>query len=399
MKKKHEIKLAERMYRLPPYIFGELNALKLKKRQHGIDVIDLGMGNPDQPSLEKAVQKLTDVVSRDPKTHRYSRSRGLPHLLRAAGDKYKDVFDVKLDPDEEIIATIGSKEGVSHLALALLGPGDSAIVPTPAFPIHVWSVVLAGANVINLEMGNINTFTTRLAHSVDNLWPKPKVLYLNFPHNPTTAVVESAFYQEVVEYCKKHDIIIINDFAYCDITFDGYKAPSLLSVPGAKDIAVEFTTMSKSYNMAGWRVGFCAGNKEIVNALARLKGYYDYGIFTPIQVASIMALREPMDSVKKIAGLYETRRDVLVEGLNKAGWKIEKPKATMFVWAPIPEEYKHMGSEKFAKMLIEKAEVCVAPGIGFGESADGYLRMALVENADRLKQAVKQINRALKIKV
>ncbi len=397
MKKKHEIKLSERMYRLPPYIFGELNALKLKKRQHGIDIIDLGMGNPDQPSLKKAVNKLTEVVTKDPKTHRYSRSRGLPHLLKAVADKYKNVFGVKLKQDEEIIATIGSKEGVSHLALALLGPGDSAIVPTPAFPIHVWSVVLAGANVIKIELGDINTFTERLAINVDNLWPKPKVLYLNFPHNPTTEVIEKAFYEEVVNYCKKHDIIIINDFAYCDITFDGYKAPSVLSVPGAKDIAVEFTTMSKSYNMAGWRVGFCAGNAEIVNALARLKGYYDYGIFTPIQVASIMALREPMDSVREIADIYQKRRDVLVDGLNKGGWKIKKPKATMFVWTPIPEAYREMGSEKFAKMLMEKAEVCAAPGISFGESGDGYLRMALVENEDRLKQAVKQINRALKL--
>ena len=396
-KKQTKIKLAERMYRLPPYIFGELNALKLKKRQEGIDIIDLGMGNPDQPSLKNVVDKLAEVASRDSKTHRYSRSRGLPHLLKAAADKYKKVWDVKLIPDDEIIATIGSKEGVSHLALALLGPGDSALVPTPAFPIHVWSVILAGANVIQIELGDMNSFMTRLAHVVENLWPKPKVLYLNFPHNPTTAVVEIDFYRDIVKYCKKHEIIIINDFAYCDITFDGYKSPSILEVEGAKDIAVEFTTMSKSYNMAGWRVGFCAGNKEIINALGRLKGYYDYGIFTPIQVASIVALREPHQKVEEIAKIYEQRRDVFVEGLNKGGWNIEKPKATMFIWAPIPEQYKSMGSVKFAYMLMEKAEVCATTGISFGESGDGFIRLALVENSNRLQQAVKQINRALKI--
>lgn len=395
--KQIKIKLSERMYRLPPYIFGELNALKLKKRQEGIDIIDLGMGNPDQPSLKNVVDKLAEVASKDPKTHRYSRSRGLPHLLKAAADKYEKVWDVKLKPNEEIIATIGSKEGVSHLALALLGPGDSALVPTPAFPIHVWSVILAGANVIQIELGDMSTFISRLSHVVENLWPKPKVLYLNFPHNPTTAVVEIDFYKDIVKYCKKHEIIVINDFAYCDITFDGYKSPSILEVEGAKDIAVEFTTMSKSYNMAGWRVGFCAGNQEIINALGRLKGYYDYGIFTPIQVASIIALREPHEKVEEISKIYQQRRDIFVDGLNKGGWKIEKPKATMFVWAPIPEPYKSMGSVEFAYMLMEKAEVCGTPGISFGESGDGFIRLALVENANRLQQAVKQINRALKI--
>lgn len=395
--KQIKIKLSERMYRLPPYIFGELNALKLKKRQEGIDIIDLGMGNPDQPSLKNVVDKLAEVASKDPKTHRYSRSRGLPHLLKAAADKYEKVWDVKLKPNEEIIATIGSKEGVSHLALALLGPGDSALVPTPAFPIHVWSVILAGANVIQIELGDMSTFISRLSHVVENLWPKPKVLYLNFPHNPTTAVVEIDFYKDIVKYCKKHEIIVINDFAYCDITFDGYKSPSILEVEGAKDIAVEFTTMSKSYNMAGWRVGFCAGNQEIINALGRLKGYYDYGIFTPIQVASIIALREPHEKVEEISKIYQQRRDIFVDGLNKGGWKIEKPKATMFVWAPIPEPYKNMGSVEFAYMLMEKAEVCGTPGISFGESGDGFIRLALVENANRLQQAVKQINRALKI--
>ena len=391
------IKLASRMYRLPPYIFGELNALKLKKRQEGIDIIDLGMGNPDQPTPKKVVDKLIEVVSRDPKTHRYSRSKGLPHLLKASADKYERKYGVKLIPNDEIIATIGSKEGISHLALALLGPGDSAIVPSPAFPIHVWSIVLAGANVITLELGDISTFLPRLAHIVENLWPKPKVLYLNFPHNPTTTVVDLDFFKEIVNYCKKRELIIINDFAYCDITFDGYIAPSILQVEGAKDIAVEFTTMSKSYNMAGWRIAFCAGNKKIIEALARLKGYYDYGIFTPIQVASIIALREPDEKLAEIKEVYQKRRDILVEGLNKAGWKIEKPKATMFVWAPIPEKYADMGSEKFSYMLMEKAEVCVSPGISFGESGDKYIRLALVENANRLNQAVKQINRALKL--
>jgi alanine-synthesizing transaminase len=391
-----DIKLSERMYRLPPYIFGELNALKLKRRQEGVDIIDLGMGNPDKPSLDNVVDKLKEAII-DPKTHRYSRSRGLPQLLKAMAAKYENLFGVTLDPDKELIATIGSKEGVSHLALAMLGPGNSAIVPSPAFPIHIWSVIIAGANVITTEIGDITTFIPRMAHLIENLWPKPKMLYLNFPHNPTTTVVDLAFFEEVVAYCKKHEIVVVNDFAYSDITFDGYKAPSILQVKGAKDIAVEFTTMSKSYNMAGWRVGFCAGNKQIIDALARLKGYYDYGIFTPVQVASIIALREPFERLEEIASVYQERRDILVEGLNKGGWNIVKPKATMFVWAPIPDKYAHMGSEKFARLLLEEAEVCITPGISFGDSVDKFVRIALVENENRLKQAVKQINKTLKL--
>ena len=391
------IEPANRLKRLPPYIFGELNRLKLEKRRDGIDIIDFGMGNPDQPSIESAVDKLKEVIV-DSKTHRYSASKGIPHLLKAVSDRYERQYGVKLNPSKEVIATIGSKEGISHLSLALLGPGESALIPSPSFPIHVWSVVLAGANVITIPMTkDPNEFLSHMAQVVENLWPKPKVMYLNYPHNPTTTITTLDFFDEVVKYAKKKEIIVIHDFAYADITFDGYTAPSFMQAKGAKDIAVEFTSMSKSFSMAGWRCGFCVGNEKIVNYLATIKGYYDYGIFTPIQVASIMALRSDPENVSQIAKQYEVRRDILAEGLNKRGWDIEKPKATMFIWAPIPEKYKSMGSFEFSKHLLEEADVLVSPGISFGETGEGYVRMSLVENENRIRQAVRQINKALNL--
>ncbi|MDH5681324.1 MAG: aminotransferase class I/II-fold pyridoxal phosphate-dependent enzyme [Spirochaetota bacterium] len=395
MDENFHIEPAGRMKRLPPYMFGELNRLKLEKRRKGADVIDFGMGNPDQPSIQVAVDKLQEVIQ-DSKTHRYSASKGIPHLLKAVSERYKRQYDVDLDPHKEIIATIGSKEGISHLSLALLGPGDSALIPSPAFPIHVWSVVLAGANVITIPLSaDKDQFMSDMAHTVENLWPKPKVMFLNYPHNPTTTVCSVELFEEIVAFAKQKEIIVIHDFAYADITFDGYKAPSFLQVKGAKDVGVEFTSMSKSFSMAGWRCGFCVGNEKIVNYLATIKGYYDYGIFTPIQVASIMALRSDPVELEGLAQKYQARRDILVEGLNKKGWAIDSPKATMFVWAPIPERYKDMGSFEFSKMLLEKADVLVSPGVGFGETGEGFVRMSLVENSDRIRQAVRQIIRAL----
>ncbi len=395
MVKRFDIEPSNRLKRLPPYLFGELNRLKLKKRQQGVDVIDFGMGNPDQPTIDIAVDKLKDVID-DPKTHRYSASKGIPHLLRAVSDRYKRQYGVNLDPSKEVIATIGSKEGISHLSLALLGPGESALIPSPSFPIHVWSVVLAGANVITIPLSkDSDVFIKDMAHVVENLWPKPKVMYLNFPHNPTTVVVNLDFFEEIVKYAKKKEIFIIHDFAYADITFDGYTAPSFMQAKGAKDISVEFTSMSKSFNMAGWRCGFCVGNPQIIDYLATIKGYYDYGIFTPIQVASIMALRSEKEHSSNISSIYQSRRDILVDGLNKGGWNIDSPSATMFIWSPIPDKFCKMGSYEFAKLLLEEAEVLVSPGIAFGETGEGYVRMSLVENSDRIRQAVRQINKAL----
>ncbi len=391
------IEPATRLKRLPPYMFGELNRLKLEKRQQGIDIIDFGMGNPDQPSVQVAVDKLQEVIN-DPKTHRYSASKGIPQLLKAVSDRYKRQYNVDLEPSKEVIATIGSKEGISHLSLALLGPGDSAIIPSPSFPIHVWSVVLAGSNVITVPMSDkMDHFLRDLAHIVENLWPKPKVMFLNFPHNPTTTVTTLEFFEEIVQFAKKNEIIVIHDFAYADITFGDYKAPSFLQAKGAKDVGVEFTSMSKSFNMAGWRCGFCVGNEKIINYLATIKGYYDYGIFTPIQVASIMALRSNSEEIANVARQYEMRRDILVDGLGKYGWHFDRPQATMFVWAPIPEKFRSMGSFDFSKFLLEKAEVLVSPGVGFGETGENFVRMSLVENPDRIRQAARQIGKTLNL--
>ncbi len=392
-----KFEFANRLHRLPPYLFGELNEIKLKLRQKGIDIIDFGMGNPDKPTPPHIVEKLREAVL-EPRNHRYSASKGIFNLRKAVAYYYEHKYNVSLDPDTEVIAVIGTKEGISHLALALLGPGDTALVPNPAFPIHIYSVVLAGANVINLPLGNDENFIKNLEHITHTLVPKPKVLFINYPNNPTTLTVEIDFFKDIVKFAKKHNIIVIHDFAYADITFDGYKSPSFLEVKGAKDIGVEFFTMSKSYNMPGWRIGFCVGNKDIINALAKIKGYYDYGIFQPVQIATIVALKGPQHYVKENAINYQKRRDVLCDGLNRIGWYVEKPKATMFVWAPIPEKFKAMGSIEFAKKLMNTANVAVAPGIGFGELGEGFVRISLVENEMRIKQAIRQINRALKLK-
>ncbi len=383
---------AKRLDRLPPYLFGELNAIKLQKRQQGIDIIDLGMGNPDQPTPKFIIDKLKQTID-DPKTHRYSRSKGIGGILKAISRKYKRDFDVDINPETEAVATIGSKEGLSHLCLALLDEGDVVLVPNPTYPIHIYGVTSAGANVISIPLSEEKDFIPDISLITRDMWPRPKLLILNFPANPTTAVVDLDYLKEIVAYAKKTNLFIVHDMAYSDIVFDGTKVPSILQVPGAKDVAVEFFTMSKSYNMAGWRVGFCVGNKEICKALAKLKSFYDYGIFTPIQVAAIAALDSPKSVTDEIARIYQKRRDVLVDGLNNIGWNVKKPKASMFVWAPIPDKFKSMGSIQFSKLLIDKAEVVTSPGAAFGEYGEGYLRISMVENEQRIKQAVRNIKR------
>jgi alanine-synthesizing transaminase len=388
---KNTIVPASRMQELPDYLFGKLNAEKQRLRSEGKDIIDFGMGNPDMPASREAVEKIHEVVE-DEKAHRYSRATGIPHLLRAASDHYKKLYDVDLDSEHEVIATIGSKEGLSHLALALLGPGDYCVVPEPYFPVHMWSVVIAGAEVYNVP---VTDNQDEFIRSLEELEKKPKVIFLNFPHNPTGTTVELSFFEEIVAYCRKRDIFIIHDFAYKDITFGEYKAPSILQVDGATDIAVEFFTMSKSYNMAGWRCGFCLGNRNVIKLLSRIKSFFDYGLFTPIQVAAITALRNSQDKVKEIAAKYEKRRDVLAEGLERAGWEIPNTRGAMFVWTPLPAKYREMGSLAFAEWLLQEAEVLVSPGVGFGPAGEGYIRMSLVENTQRIRQAVRQINRIL----
>ena len=375
-------------------MFGRLNDLKLKLRRQGADVIDLAMGNPDRPTPSHIVDKLNEVAH-DGKAHRYSASRGIPALLRAIGRHYERQYGVHLDPESEIVATIGSKEGLGHLMLALIDPGDLALVPNPTFPIHIYSVALAGGNVVSIPLREEENFVPSLDEITREIWPKPKVITLNFPHNPTTATVSLDFFREVVSFAKKNDIIVVHDMAYSDITFDGYRAPSFLEVEGAKDVGVEFMTFSKSYNMAGWRIGACVGNKDVVAALAKIKGYYDYGIFTPVQVAAISAIDGPQECVSEAAAVYQERRDILCDGLARIGWDVPKPKATMFAWAPIPEQYRHMGSMDFSMMLMEDAEVAVTPGVGFGDMGEGYVRIALVENQHRLRQAIRNIRRTL----
>lgn len=386
------MKFAKRLERLPPYLFAELNAIKMKKRREGIDIIDLGMGNPDNPTPKFIVDKLKQAID-DPKTHRYSSSKGIPGILKAISRKYKRDFNVEINPETEAVACIGSKEGLSHLCLAVLDQSDVVLVPNPSYPIHIYGVTSAGANVISIPLSEENNFVPDISLIKRDMWPKPKMLILNFPSNPTTAVVDIEYLKEVVAYAKKTDLIIVHDMAYSDIVFDDTKVPSILQVPDAKDIAVEFFTMSKSYNMAGWRVGFCVGNKEICAALAKLKSFYDYGMFTPVQVAAIAALDSPPEVTKQIAEVYKKRRDVLVEGLNDIGWNIKPPKASMFVWAPIPEKFKTMGSIEFSKMLIDKAEVVTSPGAAFGQHGEGFLRISMVENEQRIKQAVKNIKK------
>lgn len=385
---------SQRLHRLPPYMFGKLKQLTHERRQQGVDIIDLGMGNPNQPTPQHIVDKLCEAAQ-EPRHHRYSSSRGIFNLRREISWHYDRRFGVQIDPDQEAIAVIGTKEGFAHLALALIDEGDLALVPNPTFPIHIYSIVLAGGSVVSLPLREENQFVPSLDEIARDIWPRPKVLILSFPHNPTGAVVDLAFFEEIVDFAKRQDIIVIHDLAYADIVFDGHEAPSFLQAKGAKDVGVEFVSLSKSYNMAGWRCGFAVGNQEIIGALARIKGYYDYGIFAPIQVAGIMALRTPMDFLAENAETYRRRRDVLVEGLNRIGWRMQKPKATMFVWAPIPERFRHLSSMDFAMKLLDEAEVCVSPGAGFGQNGEGYVRIALVENEDRIRQAVRQIRRSL----
>ncbi len=383
-----------RIKRLPPYVFAVVNDLKYQARRRGEDIIDLGMGNPDLPTPKHIVDKLVEAA-RNPKNHRYSASRGIKKLREAIANWYKRRYDVDIDPETEAIVSIGAKEGLAHLTLAVIRPGDVAMVPSPTYPIHTYCSIIAGGDIRTVPLSPNDDFFENLMHAIRQTWPVPEILILSFPHNPTTTVVDLDFFRKVVDFAREHNILVIHDFAYADLTFDGYVAPSILQVPGAKDVAVEIFSMSKSYSMAGWRVGFVCGNAKAIEALAKLKSYYDYGIFQPIQIASIIALNGPQDCVKEIVEIYRKRRDVLVEGLNRIGWKVEKPKGTMFVWAEIPDEYKHMGSLEFSLFLLREAKVAVSPGIGFGYNGDNHVRFALVENEHRIRQALRGIKRAL----
>jgi alanine-synthesizing transaminase len=391
-----EVQPAQRVTRLPPYLFGRINTLLYNKRRAGDDVIDLGMGNPTDPPEQYVVEKLAEAAQ-DPRNHGYSKSNGIINLRREVCSKYFKRFGVRLDPDEEVIVCLGSKEGFSHMCLAMMGPGDTAIVPAPYFPIHVYSVALASGNVIALEVGDHDKFLSNIAYTCEHLYPRPKLVILNYPHNPTTAVVEQPFYDEVVRLAKRYGFLVISDFAYADVAFDGYKPPSFLASPGAIEVGVEFTTMSKGYNMAGWRVGFCSGNRQMIKALATIKGYYDYGMFQAVQIAAIMALRHGDAGMESQAALYEGRRNALCESLQRIGWDATPPKASMFCWVPIPEPWRsRMTTMDFGMMLLEKGNVAVSPGSGFGPAGEGFLRMALVENEARLRQAVRQIKACLR---
>ena len=384
----------QRIKRLPPYVFNIVNELKAKARARGEDIIDFGMGNPDQPTPRHIVDKLVEAARRKD-THRYSVSRGIPRLRRAICDWYRARYAVALDPETEAIVTIGSKEGLAHLALATLGPGDAVLVPNPAYPIHPYGFVIAGADIRHVPLGPGVDFFAELEKAIKDSWPRPKMLVLNFPANPTAQCVELEFFEKVVAIAREHDIWVIHDLAYADLVFDGYVAPSILQVPGAKDIAVESFTLSKSYNMPGWRVGFLCGNPVLIAALGRMKSYLDYGMFTPIQVAAIAALEGPQECVDEIRTLYRKRRDVLCDGLNALGWAVEKPKATMFVWAAIPEPYRALGSLEFSKKLLAEAKVAVSPGIGFGEYGDNHVRFGLIENEHRTRQALRGVREML----
>ena len=383
-----------RIKRLPPYVFNIVNGLKVQARGRGEDIIDFGMGNPDLPTPPHIVEKLCEAV-KNPRNHRYSASRGITKLRVAIADWYRRRHGVEIDPEQEAIATIGAKEGISHLALAIVEPGDVALAPSPTYPIHPYSVIIAGGDVRSVRLEEGTDFYGALVSAYRESWPPPKLLILSFPHNPTTATVDLPFFEKVVAFAREHRLLLIHDFAYADLTFDGYRAPSLLQVPGAKEIGVEFFTLSKSYNMPGWRVGFAVGNPQIIGALTRIKSYLDYGMFQPIQIAAIIALNGPQECVQETVETYKVRRDVLVDGLNRIGWSIPKPKGTMFVWAKIPESYRMIGSLEFSKFLIEKAKVAVSPGIGFGPHGDEYIRFALVENEHRTRQAIQGIKRVL----
>ena len=384
-----------RINRLPPYVFNIVNELKMGARHRGEDIIDFGMGNPDQPTPKHIVEKLVEASKRED-THGYSISKGIPRLRQAICNWYKSRYDVDLDPESEAIVTLGSKEGLAHLAMAVVDHGDAVLVPNPAYPIHPFGFVIAGADVRHIPIGPDIDFFEELQKSIRDSWPKPKVLLINFPSNPTTECVDIDFFTKIIEIAREHKIWVVQDLAYADIVFDGYKAPSILQVSGAKDIAVEFFSMSKSYNMPGWRVGFMAGNPTLVNALSRIKSYLDYGTFTPIQIAAITALEDDQKCVEEICSMYCGRRDVLCDGLNSMGWNIDKPKGTMFVWAPIPEQYRSMGSLEFSKKVLIESKVAVSPGIGFGSYGDNFVRFALIENEHRTRQALRAIRSMLR---
>jgi len=381
--------------RLPPYMFGRINSLLYEKRRAGNDVIDLGMGNPSEPPPSIVIEKLAEAAA-DPDNHGYSKSNGILNLRREVASKYLKKFGVRLDPVHEIMVCLGSKEGFSHMCLALMGPGDTAITPAPFFPVHMYAVALAAGNVIALEVNDSERYLSNIAYTCRHLYPKPKLLIINYPHNPSGVTVEQAFFDEIVQLARRYGLMVISDFAYADIAFDGYQPPSFLASRGAIDVGVEFTTMSKGYNMAGWRVGFCCGNPEMIRALGVIKGYYDYGMFQAIQIAAIVALRHTEANVESQARLYQKRRDVLVDGLRRIGWQVDPPRAGMFAWARIPEIWRNrMSTMDFAMFLLEQGDVAVSPGSGFGPAGEGFLRLALVENDNRLRQAVRQIGRCL----
>ncbi|MHB1155284.1 MAG: aminotransferase class I/II-fold pyridoxal phosphate-dependent enzyme [Phycisphaerales bacterium] len=392
-----KINVSNRIERLPPYMLGRLKQLTYEKRKQGYDIIDLNMGNPNDPTPEPIVKKLQEA-SADLRNQRYSASAGIYNLRRELARKYKRIWDVDLDPNAEVIATIGSKEGFSHLMLAILGPGDTAVVADPAFQIHTYAVALAGGNVIKVPLGNDEAFLNRIENVLEHLFPKPKVMILNYPHNPTTMCVDLPFWEKVVQLARKHNVMVISDFAYGQTCFDDYKAPSFMQAAGAKEVGVEFTTMSKAYNMAGWRIGFCVGNSEMIKALATIKGYYDYGMFQAIQIAAIIAMREHDADVVKQALIYEKRRDCMVDAIRKLGWSVESPKASMFVWAKVSD--KHLEPYKgstvdFCLDMVDRAEVATTPGGAFGELGESYIRIALVENEQRIRQAFRQLDRVL----
>lgn len=383
-----------RIQRLPPYVFAVVGDLKMKLRRQNVDIVDFSMGNPDIPTPGHVVDKLLEA-SQKPVNHRYSLSKGIPNLRKAICDRYARQFGVELDPNDEAIVTMGSKEGLSHLALAMLAPGDVVLAPDPTYPIHKYAPIIAGADVRSVPIGPGRDFFEDLTIAMRHAWPKPKLLFISYPHNPTTEVTDLDFFRKVVDFAKDNNIWVIHDLAYADLVFDGYKAPSFLQVEGAKDVGVEFYTLSKSFSMPGWRVGFCMGNKKLIHALARMKSYLDYGIFQPIQIAATVALNGPQDCVNEICDIYRERRDKLIEGLNRIGWEVPSPKATMFVWAQIPEEFRKMGSVEFSKLLLTEAQVAVSPGLGFGHYGDEYVRFALIENEHRTRQAVSNIRRLL----
>ena len=390
-----QVQFATRVNRLPPYMFGRINKMLYEKRVQGSDVIDLGMGNPSDKPADFVIDKLNEAAS-DPRNHGYSKSNGIANLRREVASKYLKRYGVRLDPEDEIMTCLGSKEGFSHLCLALMGPGDTAIVPAPYFPVHVYAVALASGNVISLEVADSDKFLSNIAYTCQHLYPKPKLLIICYPHNPSTVTVEQDFFTDIVKLAKRYGFMVISDFAYADVAFDGYKPPSFLASPGAADVGVEFTTMSKGYNMAGWRVGFCAGNAEMIRGLGVIKGYYDYGMFQAIQIAAIVALRNAESQVEAQSTIYQKRRDVLVDGLQRIGWDVTPPKAGMFLWAKIPEPWaSRMSTMDFAMHLLDKGDVAVSPGSGFGPTGEGHVRLALVENENRLRQAVRQIDRCL----